>query len=285
MDATPAHAADINAIVSRREFEMASRACGATIAGLLVLAAIVVGLRRLAGALTDPLPWPALLVVGIVAISAAAAARWLWGRDSGESMPWQRACIHWVPRVALIALGMGLFVPGSSWWVAAPLVAGGVASDRWLRPGWRRPTFERARHPQPPEPTVVALPRLRHDSEEPIEQQLIRSLTAEGIDKLEGTLRAHFVPRQRTAWVHAAFCPPFGVLPQLVVRQTSGPEARITVGSLLPYGVRFDLKLVGTSEQPSVVDLEFTVSAKVVASSSRGEPGVTRHSALGQASH
>jgi hypothetical protein len=59
-----------------------------------------------------------------------------------------------------------------------------------------------------------------------------------------------------------AFCPPFARTPQVNVEQLDGPEARIKVVQILPYGVRCDLKLAGASDAPATVLLQLAAHAE-----------------------
>jgi hypothetical protein len=102
---------------------------------------------------------------------------------------------------------------------------------------------------------------------EDVTQQLMRSRTADGTEELSGWLRPAFAAGQRTGSIHVAFCPPFAGTPELAVEQIGGPEARIKTAQLLPYGVRLDLKLAATADQPTTVLLQFS------ARTAREKPG------------
>ena len=58
-------------------------AAGST--GLLLVAAVALAWRRLAGALESPLSWHALLLIGFLLCAAAAAVRAAWHRASCAS--------------------------------------------------------------------------------------------------------------------------------------------------------------------------------------------------------
>ena len=89
-------------------------------------------------------------------------------------------------------------------------------------------------------------------------QQLTRSKTADGTERLDGWLRMPLAPGQRTASVHVAFCPPFETNPTLDLEQIEGPEGRIRSAQLMPHGVRLDLKLRRKPEEPTDVFLRFS---------------------------
>ncbi|MGW8256970.1 MAG: hypothetical protein ACWGMZ_05755 [Thermoguttaceae bacterium] len=98
---------------------------------------------------------------------------------------------------------------------------------------------------------------------EHITQQLIRSVERDGSDVLSGWLRLSFTSGQRLGHIHLAFCPPFAQAPELTVSQLDGPQARIKVAQLLPYGVRLDLKLSAFSLEPTSVLLKFAARSVV----------------------
>lgn len=96
---------------------------------------------------------------------------------------------------------------------------------------------------------------------EEVTQQVIRLQGADGTETMSGWLRASFLPGQRTATVHLSFCPPFSSVPTVEIEQVDGPPGRIKTVQLLPYGVRFDLKLLKDAEEPLGVLLQFSARA------------------------
>ena len=94
-----------------------------------------------------------------------------------------------------------------------------------------------------------------------ITQQLTRSSTVEGGDVLCGTLRLDFSPGQRTGNLHVAFCPPFAVTPEMTAVQADGPQARIKIAQLLPYGVRLEVKLAAAIDRSAAVVVQITARA------------------------
>jgi hypothetical protein len=55
-----------------------------------------------------------------------------------------------------------------------------------------------------------------------------------------------------------AFCPPFAGTPELTAVQLDGPEARIKIAQLLPYGARLDVKLIALNKESACVLVQFT---------------------------
>jgi hypothetical protein len=241
--------------------------------GLLLLAAVVLGWRRLAGALVSPLEPPALLMAAVVIAAGAAAVRAAWRSRAGRSRAgrgdWFVAAIL---SAAVLAVGAALSLPGTSpvglvvFWALLAAEEGCA----WGPAGWRRLV---ARRPlaRPAERTVrmdpaqsavphsvVLAPVLEGAPGDDVFQQLRRSRAPDGREVLAGWVRVPMAAGQRSANVHVAFCPPFARTPKLSVEQLAGPEARIKIVQLLPYGARFDLKLAGFSQEAATVLLQFS---------------------------
>ena len=83
-------------------------------------------------------------------------------------------------------------------------------------------------------------------SAEPIEttlrQQIIRSKTAEGLDRLDGTFWAEFPAETMTATVHIPFCPAFEQIPNVQVFPVDATDVPLRITSLKKFGIRVDVK-------------------------------------------
>jgi len=259
----------------------------------LLCAALFLGLRRMAGALVVPLALPALLLVAVLVATAAIVVR-LARRPTGR--PYGGDPIAAIVSGSVVLLGLAVSLPGTSWTglVLFWLIVGSEEAWAW-RCDWRRigpknrPTpgtsvsvthepgaqevddvEPRSLQGEREEARKVAgdgLAGLLVDEAEPpadeVIQQLTRSRTADGSETLAGWLRVGVAAGQRNANVHVAFCPPFARTPQVSVEQIDGPEARIKVVQVLPFGVRCDLKLVGGAcNVPTMVLLQVSVHAE-----------------------
>ncbi|HPP54073.1 MAG TPA: hypothetical protein PK777_14065 [Thermoguttaceae bacterium] len=180
------------------------------------------------------------------------------GRQTeGQTSPSGR--LNWLTKGCLVGIALCLTVPGAS---AVGLfglwgtVLGGWAVEGWLRgrlhPGL--PKHKRMFMFSPNEAPPVAgfpgatlrrsnlpQPDLEHWPEGLLEQ-LIRTRTPDGVEVRSGWVRVDFLPGQRTAIVHIAFCPPFAHQPSLHLEQTGGPLVRVKTTHLYPYGVRIEVK-------------------------------------------
>jgi len=94
-------------------------------------------------------------------------------------------------------------------------------------------------------PTSIPLPAEEELEEEAFDagalQQIVRSRTEDGAERLEGTFLVEFTPNQRTASVHVPFCPAFETTPTVEVLPLEG-DAMASVDSPRPFGVRVDVK-------------------------------------------
>lgn len=252
--------------------------------GLFVCAALLFAWRRLFGALVTPLS-PALLISsGFLAGISALGIQTLRRHSSNEKASSRGNLVLdiWLGASLLIfaaalsmpgtnAWGIGffwLFIAAAELWIWLPRI------EPWLRRPWSKENIFRkvrvdpaqsiAPHVEPAEtapPAVSTLLAPPAWPAEDISQQLTRSTAADGSDVLSGWLRLDFAPGQRMGNLHVAFCPPFASTPELSAVQLDGPEARIKVAQLLPYGARLDLKLLTISEAAAKVMVRFSARA------------------------
>lgn len=238
---------------------------------MLAAVALVIGVRRWAGALASPLGPTALFATGGLIVMLAVAIRVAWLLTPGaRPAPWRDRVVMGLTFLAVFTLGASLAVPGTgiarvfffalvaieegctwAWYLGRvtdgqPAVAGPVGTicrpvgqDQSSEPTRSQPV---AQNDVPPNEVV---------------QQLTRSRAADGVESLTGWLRIPFAAGQRTGSVHVAFCPPFAATPELSVEQIGGPPSRVKTAQLLPYGVRLDLKLAAAAEETISVLLQF----------------------------
>ena len=254
----------------------------ATALGVLSAAALVVVARRLAGALQTPLEPALLLTAGTLIAATAAAIRLGWRLTSSTSFTsWSDRVVMVFTSLAAVSLTAGLCLPGTPVvWIAT--LACLVALEELGMLGWlmhRRARRSREKTPRPihVDAAHAAIPHAKcvnaalkpsalfDATEAPfpdeVTQQLTRSQAADGAEEFSGWLRMPFAAGQRTGNVHVAFCPPLSAVPELHVEQIDGPTARIKTAQVLPYGVRLDLKLAVTAEEPACVLLQFAARA------------------------
>ena len=244
----------------------------------LALAALVLLGRRVAGDLGRPLPPLDLAATGIIAATIAAGIRLL--ARCAHRGPFDKraaAVLRWVPGVAIVGLAGAVSLPGSSplgltaLWLAIAVEE--LAIWRRIRRPQPRDAGPRESARQPAEPVLqegrtigptelhATPPASDLFSAGDVVQQLVRSRSAAGADRLQGWLRTDFEPSERNATLHVAFCPPFDETPKLTVRQVSGPASRIKPMQLMPYGVRLELKRTAAGHEVATVVIEFSAEA------------------------
>lgn len=248
---------------------------------LLLAVALLLAMRRLSGALQTPLSAPTLLAVGGLLVMVASGVRAVWRVVDPAAGTWLDTFVRYAPSVALWGTTASISLSGSS-----PLGLAGcwllvIAAEIWHWRFWPRALWPRgtgadaavrrgkARVPAEGVARQVATSDeaeaedLEENADLPanIVQRLTRARDAAGCDILYGSLRADLAADQRSTSVHVAFCPPFVSPPRVAVEQTAGPDARIKVAQVLPYGTRLDVRLARLPQEPSTVTLEINVRA------------------------
>jgi len=254
-----------------------SAAVGGTLAAAVVLTAALVWIRRMTGAVVEPLAAPVLVAAGIGIVLVLIAIR-LAGMRSATwpTVGWARWGSEFGLSLAGCAAVGSLMVPGSST-VAAVTVWLLLAGEEWAYWLWRsrRPSKRRETLParkssrasagtERPLPLPQAVPsddRFSLPQPRPgaIAQRLNRAVAPDGTDTLEGWLRYCMPAGQRAANLHVAFCPPFSSQPEMLVQQLEGPPVRIKTAQLLTYGARIEIKMRQPPDQPADVLLRILV--------------------------
>jgi len=78
--------------------------------------------------------------------------------------------------------------------------------------------------------------------DENLRQQVIRSKTAEGLDRLDGTFWTEFPAEAMTATVHIPFCPAFERVPSVKVFPVDATDVQLRVAAPKKFGIRIDVK-------------------------------------------
>jgi hypothetical protein len=79
-------------------------------------------------------------------------------------------------------------------------------------------------------------------TDEMVLQQMTRSKTAEGLDRLDGTFCVEFPAEAMTATVHIPFCPAFENVPKVQVFPVDATEVNLRITSIKMFGMRVDVK-------------------------------------------
>ncbi|MBI1902259.1 MAG: hypothetical protein HYS13_14250 [Planctomycetia bacterium] len=253
MTATPLPAARrVADVASLRRAVVAAGTC------LLVLAAAVLVARRASGSWDRPLSGAALFVTGLLLAAGILGLHVLRQRGAVAIFG------DWVvlPFLSSVIVAAALWLPGSPTWGVAAILLLPTAAEAsrmasvLVRRSWQRTAEAASREERFEPPAGAELPK------EIVYQRWTRRVTAEGSDVLEAQLQVAFQPRQRTAHVHLAFCPPFAAVPELSVERADGPEARIKAARVLAYAARLEVKLAEAAEDTCQVAVDVIASGR-----------------------
>jgi hypothetical protein len=252
-----------------------------TLCGLLAFVAIILLARRFAGALIEPLAATSLLCVGLAAISAAVVVR-LLNVNSGPPVlaSLSEGIELLIAAIALLVIAGSLSIGGSSMfglivlWLAT-LIAGGVLVRPW--------SFEPAVDPLkgfalvsreaaavdvwPPDAPIApwsATAPVANEWDDRTVMQRIDYHTSESGMLVDGWLRIPFAPGQRVAFTHVALCPTFSRTPVAEAETMDGPLCEIRPSLVLPWGIRWDVRLDSEATETTEVVLGFAISEKGV---------------------
>jgi hypothetical protein len=262
-----------------------TRLCRAVTASgltLLALAALVVWSRRLAGALVEPPGGGVLcglaLVLGVVAIAfraiyfpvVCAAPRSkavaLWAAPSGVLLLWA-AGLSWHETSAGGLAGLwGLLLVEEGWSWARWLPETERREDAKTAAAAHRPTVFA---PAPSanavadgsavDSSLASEDACDDELEQAVSQRLVRRRQADGSETMEGWIRAELAAGQRHAAAHVAICPPFASVAECFAEPVDGPPSQVKVAQVLPYGVRFEIKLDAPAVEATGVTIEFAI--------------------------
>ncbi len=238
---------------------------------LVALAALLVCLRRIGGALTQPLSAAALVLAALLLAAAAILFR-RWIAATVVNTPPRLQYAAWAAPSAVLALWtLALLVPGTAALGLVGFVGLLVAEEAWSwhsiarRPAERVMTpIERTREIGAPTGAAAVLaPTIVDEPEELVDtgvsQRLVRRREPDGGEVMEGWIRVEFLPAQRQATAHVAICPPFERTPECFAEPCDGPPSQVKVAQVLPYGVRFEVKLDEPAEEACDVMIELSI--------------------------
>jgi hypothetical protein len=254
-------------ITAARDHRLSTGGLSSAFVGLLACSALVLVWRRFCGALVNPLPPALLLSSGILAVFSAAGIRFILHRSFNQKATSKGMLVlDIVLSASLLFFAGSLSLPKTSVLSLCVLWLFIAAEEIWAwlprSKYWRRSTVNKSEH--------MPLLRQKQSGEvvgknvvaENVTQQLTRSIGNDGSEVLSGWLRLDFAAGQRMGNLHVAFCPAFAVTPELTFSQLDGPEARIKIAQLLPYGARLDLKLQSFHSEPANVLVKFSAKAE-----------------------
>ncbi len=251
-----------------------------TLFTLVVLAAVVIGIRRAGGELREPLPGGVLAVLALGLALAALAFRQFVSRWYSHEQPSMRYALWTLPTVVLALWTVGVLLPGTSatgWGVFLAVL---LVEEGW---SWGRvvPQAPRAKFVTPPSDEGDMGSAIRNlpgegpvgtlednhgaassEVDETATQWLVRRREPNGGETIEGWVRVPFESGQRHANAHLALCPALANVPVCYAEPSDGPPCQVKVGQVLPYGVRLEIKLDESAEEPREVLVEFSIQER-----------------------
>jgi hypothetical protein len=254
---------------------------GIVVGGLIALYAVALLLvaRRMMGALTEELSWPAVGITALLSFAIVSGLRVLWWRsfsDLGIAKPQAAAkppatadrrqaaaWVGWGGSLTLLLLAGGVSFPrgGSQDWVIWVPV---LVADQWLR--WRMAGDEQNFKVPSPSPSPgywggglvkgskpPATADRRQAAGKDEYQQIVRTRDSMGVEMVTATLRTDFVEGQRNATVYVGFCPPLARVPVITIAPLDGAEAKIV--QAFAHGARIDVRLAQLAREAMSVSL------------------------------
>jgi hypothetical protein len=265
------------------------RGLGVCSAGFFLLTAAWVLIRRLGGALQEPLSPPVLLLLGGL-LGLVLAATFLLERGtrlrvcSAASGRWPVSRV--LSTLAAVTLGAAISLPQGSvaalcgFWLL--VLVGAVTAWFSVHRSVRRQAARTGSqwNDQTPRQGDATIPAgdaggvgatgwdgdEEADEEGDSEQQLLpehvlqritRARDERGAELIFGTLRCAFVTGQRQQSIHLAFCPPLVALAHFVVDQVDGPAVQLRTVVAQTFGVSLEVKLGSPSRVPVEVQIQF----------------------------
>ena len=281
----------------RNDSEGLARVAGIGLMALIWLVALVLTMSRASGAIRVAPETAVVWSIAVLFVLMATGARQLWRMQRRPSQhPLATIALDWAALPAM-ALALWAITPPSGEHRIAIIgcIAIVLVGEGWALRGYVRSL--RRSSPEITSDSSTTIPRAALpeslDEESPssdlgeqiridppqtpaphfptddVAQQLVRRVDEVGADIIQGWVRAVFEPRQRTASAHVAFCPVLEGSLSVEFEHAGGAEARIKAAQLLPYGVRFDVKLADPAERAESVLIEFVIQGDASLAQSR----------------
>ncbi|HEY2760406.1 MAG TPA: hypothetical protein VGI75_06675, partial [Pirellulales bacterium] len=236
----------------------------AVLAFCFALVAVLLLTRRLAGALQHPLP-PLLLVI---AISTAAGVAFVIDRLAqkfGDGSSLQPA-LRWTATICLPLIALSVTIPRTSlpaliivWLlVVAPEIAIWYPRSKPIaKTASRNADVVESQVKQQDSTTQIDHQSALSRSTEFESTQQLNYRIVDGHQIVDGWFQIALVANQRVATAHLAFCPAFDRSPQVDAECTSDTACTIQPALILPWGVRWEIKLDSPAAKNETLLIEF----------------------------
>lgn len=234
----------------------------AALCSALIVVAVVLTARRLAGAFTQPLQAvPAGAVATVAAGLSLLAFRWAADRVGWPSRRWAEWALILATVLPAPVIGGALSVA-----VTTPLccylagLAGMLGLACGLRSAFAQPAAASCwssdarcgsvSRDQPTEPRLAANQACHWQS---------RGTDADGRDRLEGTVQIDFAAGQRQAVAHVPFSPPFAQPPAVECEVLDDADVCVKPAAVYTYGLRLEARRGGDCTRPQSVPVGYEV--------------------------
>ncbi len=244
---------------------------------LFVLLALLLAIRRLSGAVAQPIPGP-LLILLAAGIAPLSVLLRLWLLPVPLPALARLRLRDWLvlvaPSIALVVLLAAVITPGTNWLsaVAAFLIAGVIE-----RLFWRHLAVSTVGQASrlSSENVREQAGRLPYDSADEesyppnLLQQIVRTREEAG-EAIHAVLRAEFQPGEQLQVLHVAFCPPLDDAPQLEAFVAGAIDADVKVTGSYAFGARLEVQLAQPAHEPASVLVELTGACRAGQDGSAG---------------
>lgn len=226
--------------------------------GSLMITALVLWGRRLAGAFQQPIAPSVLLSSCVILVTLGVVLRIPLVWSSPDRPAWGSPLALYGTSAALLLVAALLTAPDRQpWWSWVLLWAGVVTAEALVY--WRTSNGV-APETQPPDGRTRPIGSSDNlDLPHHVVQRLERGYDAELGEFISGQLRARFAAGQRIENVHLSFCPPFVQTPAVTAESISGPSASVKPSLTVPNGARIDIRL----DEPAAVETDVVIEVFV----------------------
>jgi hypothetical protein len=211
----------------------------------LAVADAILWSRRLAGAMTIPLPAPLALGSSLV-VAAAAIAALVWWRETDRN--WLPRAAWWPELVTLaVTLLWGLAVgAGTSAFTVGGLIAtwGMLIIAVGLVHGWfpEQGGCELASDVGTPDQTMNLSDSQPSTLNPQPPSHWQKRVIVDGGEMIEGEASVEFQPGQKEALLHLSFCPPLTVAPEVHGEDALGGDIEIRTEAVHTFGARLSIR-------------------------------------------
>ncbi|MDA0968898.1 MAG: hypothetical protein O3A60_00525 [Planctomycetota bacterium] len=244
-------------------------AAAATLAVALMVAGVFVASRRLAGGMTSGLSAGGMAAAVVAMLAGVVACELLSRTQRGVG----RAAARLLPRLGLLLCVWGVCggVQPAAMGVAVAGMAAAVVSlvPRQALASLRQTgLWSSLRSAGPPSnvrrqalTTTMPLEDHPHDREGFVQQQ-VRLQTTAGGESIRGTVLVSFRTGDRLAVAHVGFCPPLHETPAVQLSTAEDePDAVVSPGEILPWGIRVECRLEEAAEEPFDIPVDFVATS------------------------